>query len=373
LDLQRTALPLVSYNTNPDLGLPSASLGVSGNPNLKWEKSRQFNLGVDLSIKNNFITVSADYYRKLGIDLYGLTPYDYTVFGASGTITKNVANMKGKGVDLNLNINVFSGRRFTWAVNLLYNYNSSITTKYYSSSALTGSELIGQNGNKITPVVGKPLYSIAAFRWGGLNNAGNPQGYWNGHLSTDYNSILGTSSSIYNQGIVYVGQATPAQYGAFINRISLKRFSTSFNIAYKLGYYFVRPVFSDFELMAAGIGHSDYAKRWKKPGDENYTTVPAFLYPAPIGMDLQSRSGFYSNAEIHVKRADNIRFQYVNLNYSFSGSNKFKVPFQSLEVYINISDLGIIWKAYREENIDPDYPSSTPPSKSFTAGLRISF
>lgn len=136
-------------------------------------------------------------------------------------------------------------------------------------------------------------------------------------------------------------------------------FSISLNIVYKLGYYYRKPSLSYTQLINSGIGHSDFAKRWKQPGDEIFTTVPSFIYP-----NDSNRDDFYAWSEINIAKADNIRLQFVNVAYSFIKS-KFTV-------YANVSNLGIIWKADKG-GLDPDYPNTIPPSKSFTIGLRGSF
>jgi TonB-dependent starch-binding outer membrane protein SusC len=367
LDNSKTALPLINYNTNFDLNTVSAWVSQPNNPRLKWEKSRQYNIALNFSIPHQRVSGNIEYYQKKGTDLYGETPYDYTVFGLTNSITQNVANLKTTGVDISLDIKVIDSRKLKWTTSLLYNYNANVTTKYNVPVATDGTMLIGSDGNSMLPVVGKPLYALIAYRWAGLDAKGNPQGYLDGKPSTEYERMMGPSN-IYREQIVYMGPAAPTQFGSFANRISWKGLNLSVLISYKLGYYFLRPAFQEISFVNQGIGLIDYQQRWQKPGDERITTVPSFVYPYTPGMDFSLRDRFYKSAEINVPKADNIRVQYINASYDFPKTGKGLI--RNLNVYGNIANLGFLWKATKEK-IDPDNPTGYRTPKSFTIGLRI--
>ena len=365
LDLSRSALPVAYYGTDINSNLPAATISTINNPDLKWEEVDQTNIGFDFSTKGNIFSGSIDYYIKSGANLYGQTPYDYTSWGQSSTIVKNVANMKGTGIDLIFNSRILQGA-FNWTASLLYNFNSSKTTKYFDNTYQNLTALLG-NGKYITPAVGKPLYAIAAYRWGGLDAQGNPQGYLNGKLSTDYNSLFSEAfdNGLSNSSIVYVGSAIPTSFGSLINTFSYKHFELILNLSYKFGYYFLKPSLSYSGLVSNGTGNKEFQDRWQKSGDELRTHVPSFIYP----VDSQ-RDAFYSTSEINVLKGDHIRFQYINFSYLFERNNKF--PFGQIQLYINVANLGIIWRANKEK-LDPDNPGGIPVQKSFSFGLRADF
>jgi len=165
LDNSRTALPIIDYSTNLDLNVVRAFIRQPNNPSLKWEKSRQYNFGLDFATAGSRITGSLEYYQKLGTDLYGQTWYDYTTFGLVPQITANVANLKTTGIDLNLNIKLMTAKNVQWSVGGFLNYNKDKTTKYNVPAAKDGTALIGGSGNKMVPVIGKPLFSLVAWKW----------------------------------------------------------------------------------------------------------------------------------------------------------------------------------------------------------------
>jgi TonB-linked SusC/RagA family outer membrane protein len=367
LDNSKTALPLITYSNNVDINSISAYVSQPNNPKLRWEKSRQYNIALTYSFPNQRITGSVEYYQKRGVDLYGETPYDYTAFGLTNSLIRNVANLRTTGVDIDMEVKIIDAKKFTWATRILYNYNANTTTKYDSPVATDGTQLLSSDGNKMLPVVGKPLYALIAYRWAGLDAHGNPQGYLNGHPSTDYYTMM-ASGSIYREQIVYMGPANPTHFGSLANRIRWKGFNVSFNIVYKLGYYFLRPAFQETKFIDDGIGHIDYQKRWRVPGDELKTTVPSFVYPYASGIDFSARDRFYRSSDINVQRADNIRLQYINISYNLFKSTKNGI--KRIVLYGNIANLGFLWKATKEA-IDPDNPSTYSSPKSFTLGLKL--
>jgi TonB-linked SusC/RagA family outer membrane protein len=367
IDLSKSATAVASYGTgSPGTNLPYARIYTLNNPDLKWEQIGIFNLGVDFSSINNNVSGSIELYRKRGIDLYGTALYDYTSWGYSNDLIKNVADMKGSGLDVVLNTTNLRGK-ISWTTSLLFNYNKSITTRYDTRQSQYLTSIIG-GGTSISPIVGKPLYAVAAYKWGGLDNAGNPQGYLNGQLSTDYLAIFDEASSKSSpDNIVYIGTASPSIFGSLINTFSWKSLSLSVNISYRFKYFFTKPAFSSSSLISNGIGHSDYLNRWKNPGDESKTTIPAFQYPFDENRDI-----FYAGSEINVLKADNIKLNYINLSYSLNKDAFPKFPLKDAQIYLNIANLGMIWKA-NKEGLDPDYPYSIPPAKSFAFGIRANF
>lgn len=365
VDLSKSALPIATYGNDFITQLPVAVIATINNPDLKWEQSGQFNIGLNFRTKNDILSGSIDYFRKKGTDLYGQTPYDYTTWGRHNTIIKNVANMKGGGVDIVLNTKNID-RNFKWNTSILYNYNISKTTAYFEEGSRNLTRLFGA-GRNINPVIGKSLHAIAAYKWAGLDKAGNPQGFVDGISSTDYTAIHNEAiNNGLNEGnVVFKGSAMPTSFGSIINTFSYKRLEVAVNISYKLGYYFGKPTISYSSLISQGRGSGEYTNRWQKSGDELITNVPSFIYPINT-----QRDGFYGASEINILRGDNFRLQYITCSYSFP--LKEKLPFDDLRLYCNTANLGILWTA-NKQNIDPDYSNAIPPPFSFSLGINLNF
>ena len=373
VDPNRSAVTVVQYSSsnNFNSNLPYAQLVQLKNPDLQWEKVSTLNLGLDFSSRNNVISGSFELYYKHGSDLYGPSPIDYTggLINSGNQIVKNVADMKGKGFDITIqskNIN----RSVKWNTTFLINYNTDKITNYYTPAGIQNSSFFIRSGNDIGPLVGKPLYSLISYKWAGLDEAGNPQGYLNdGKISKQYSDIIyaeGNSKQL-PSNIVYSGPGSPKIFGSIYNEILWRGFYLNFNIKYQLGYFVRKPSISYESLINTGAGHSDFAKRWQKPGDEKYTNVPSFTYPNDA-----LRDQFYLLSEATVIKGDHIRFQFLNLGYEFDKKRWPKLPFSSLRFHMNLANLGIIWRA-NDEKLDPDFLGSIPTPKTVSFGINVEF
>ncbi|HTN05989.1 SusC/RagA family TonB-linked outer membrane protein [Agriterribacter sp.] len=365
VDQSKSAVTVIGYQGNNSItGFPQAQVGQFANPYLSWEKVKTFNVGIDFSLFNKAIIGSIEYYKKKGYNLFGTSPVDYTAGVNTNVLTRNAADMSSDGMDImiqTVNIN----RAFKWFTTLLVNYNLSKTEKYYLPEDLTDGSFIS-NGNTINPTPGRPLYSIISYRWGGLDPMnGNPQGYVDGKLSTDYAAI--TNSLTKGDSLVYSGSALPKYFGAISNTIRWKGISLTVNLSYKLGYYFRKPSINYSTLYASGVGHSDYSQRWQKPSDELKTNVPSQIYPVP-----QNRDAFYLFSETTVRRGDHVRVQFANITYDISKSAFKNLPFKSIQLYLNASNIGLIWRA-NKDHLDPEFSNTIPPARTYAFGIRSSF
>src|SRR5690606_38175261 len=243
--------------------------------NLRWEKVKVFNLGLDFGTKNQRINGTIEYYNKDADDLLAQTPTDPTL--GFTTVYANVASMNGKGLDVNLNSINIQSTSFNWQTTLLYSYALNKVTDYYMPISNMGSTYL-IDLSSITPVTGNPLYSAYSYAWAGLNpQNGSPQILVDGQINEDYNTIYNTLPL---ENLQYHGSIQPTHYGALRNNFGYRNFGLSFNISYKLGYYFRTASVYNNGIVAAWTGHGDFSKRWQKPGDELNNHVPLMIYPA---------------------------------------------------------------------------------------------
>lgn len=362
VDPSKSALTTITYSPfgNEYTQLPYAYISRYGNPELKWERVRTVNLGLDFESKNGIIKGSVEYYEKKGSDLFGAKRIDYSS-GITSGLTMNVAGMRGRGWDINLNTqNLNTGLKWNTTLNL--STNKDQVTDYYQKSP-KGSDYISTSP-LITALVGKPVYAMFSFKWKGLDPfTGDPVGYVNGHESKNYAVIYGDSTKL--QDLVYHGSVMPTLFGSLGNDFSWKGLSLSVRIMYKFGYYFRRPSLNYTSLFDQRQGNKEYANRWQKSGDEQSTQVPSMVYPLNNYRDL-----FYNGAEINVEKGDHIRLKYITIGYDLKHQKLLRMPFKSLRIYSSINDVGMIWKA-NKKGLDPDYASGLNiyPSKTISFGL----
>jgi len=366
LDQSITGVTTFRYLSNaPYTNLNYAEISNIGNPDLQWEKTAIANLAIDFGTKNNVITGSLEYYQKRETDLLG-----YKSFPENSGITQlegNYSDMAGHGMDLTINSRNLNGN-IKWNTTLLFSHATDKVTHY--DVAPYGYQLAGA-GTGI-PNVGKPVFGVYAYKWGGLDAAtGNPIGYVNGAQSQDYATI--TTATPVNQ-LVYIGPARPTYFGGLNNRFSYKGFSLAVQINYKLGYYFMAPALSYSNITSRGAFLSvnrQFNQRWQYPGDQ--TNVPSMVYPfAP------ARDQFYQESIVNMQNADNIRLQDISLSYDFNKAAYRKLPFNNLQLFVYANNICILWKA-NHVGLDPDAvpgpadDTTMPSPRSLAIGLKGSF
>jgi len=368
-----SALVTATYSSSlSQWGTPIAYLQNPPNPSLRWEKINMLNIGLDFGLKNDILSGSIEYYQKKGTDILGNAPISPQT-GVS-QFFRNITDMKGHGLDMTLTSKNLIGRNFEWQTNFLFSYQTDIVTNYKIKPSNLASFITQTNGSflTVTPLEGMPLYSIFSYMWAGLDPAtGNPKFYLNDKVSTDYSAL--SSSNDYDN-LHYNGPAIPVYFGSLRNAFRWKEFSFSFNITYKLGYWFRNPFVtrasSAYLTSSPGLIFQDYLQRWQKPGDEAMTNVPSMSYP----ISTAASEGIYVNSDITAFKADHVRLQDIQLSYDFPKKRIGKLLVPSLRFYVYLNNLGILWKA-NNMNIDPDATSVTsmPNPKTYSLGVKVDF
>lgn len=367
-----TAYTTIRFIADPVTKAVIAQVENPPNPDLRWEKTGMVNLGVNFALKENVLTGSVEYFLKKGTDLIG----DLTIDPTTGvpSFRGNLADMKGKGIDVQLTGKIFDSKLFGWNSTLLFSYAidkvANYSKKYEAGTMATiGS---GYDAENMSPFNGHPLFSIYSYRWGGLDpTTGDPLGYLDGQKSNNYSKISNSTPD----NLIYNGPANPPVVGAFRNDFYWKNVSVSVNIIYKMGHYFKRPSIQYGTMLNYWTSNADLGNRWQKPGDEEITNIPSI--PAAIPESNSIRDRFYSNTEVLVQKGDHIRLQDIVISYDFVKQQWARLPVKNIHVYCNINNVGIIWRA-NKFGIDPDamphsYANFLPVPRSLTLGAKFDF
>jgi TonB-linked SusC/RagA family outer membrane protein len=341
---------------------PYAYIANPGNPDLRWEKIRKINFGVDFGLKDNLITGSVEYYIKKGIDLFGNSPLAPST--GFSTFYGNTADTKGNGLDLVINSRNISTKNFRWNTSFMLSHVVDIVSKY--GVTLSSLDYISSSSaSNIYPLTGKALFGLYSYKWAGLtHDTGDPQGYLNGKVSTDYAAILSNTTI---KDMIYNGSSRPTTFGSFRNTFTYKQWSFSANIIYKLDYYFRKSSYSSSNLPWSG--NVDFSQRWQQPGDELKTNVPSLQYP-PYD---SNRDTFYANSSILIDNGDNIRLQDITLSYDLIKEKIKTLPFTSLQLYGYLNNAGILWRA-NKDHLDPDLSfGALPLPRTISLGVKANF
>jgi len=367
-----SASAIVQYSNSSITGFPKAGLTQAPNPDLTWERVKTWNIGMDFSGFSNRISGSFDYFIKKGLDLFGNVNVDYTALPFEQAV-RNLANTEAKGFDITIKTTNIQ-RKIRWNSTIQLNRVLSKTTTYQNERAILIMDLVS-DGTRISPIIGMPLYALAAYRWGGLDSTGRPMGYINGQLSksdqpySQFSNQLAFSTldSLKSplSTIKFFGSSMPVLWGSFTNHVSWKGLSVSAVVSYELLFFFKKSAIDYSALINSGVGQPDFENRWQRPGDELTTTIPLFQLPLNTSMYT-----FYKHSEVNVLPGDNIQLRNINLSYSFKTRYKF---IENVQTQFNVSNLGFLWLRNKEKINPKTGDVSTPKSpRIYTFGLTAS-
>jgi len=349
----------VAPNTHNITGNPYASIASPPNPTLRWETVQMLNLGLDFATRKKYLSGSLEYYVKRPKDLIASALVDPT--SGFSSLVVNSASLLIRGVDVNLSSQHIKTKDFVWSSNLVLGYNRNKVGKSYVSNTVGKNFLSG--GKLLTPFEGADYHSALAFSWAGLDpNNGKPIGMVAGEKSTDY-------SAIYNRTQVgdmdNLGTLDPVVFGSFRQMLTYKNLDISFNLSYQLGHKFRRSSFNSYFFWDSERGHADYARRWQKPGDEQWTNVPSVTYPIDYNTDQ-----FYTYSSALIEPADQIKWRDLQLGYTAPWLKARGV--KNLRLYAYAQNIATIWRA-NKFGVDPEYGSNVPDPFAFSMGINCSF
>lgn len=356
VDRSTTAYTTARLTSNYENNLPAADLETPPNTELRWERNRMFNIGVDFTSKNNRLSGSLELFNRKGTDLIGNGDIDPTT--GFGSFRGNIANMKGKGFDVELHSLNIQSKTFSWKTTAIFSYAKDIITKYKKPTTITNfltDNSIGRVTTSYSPVEGRSLFGIYSYPWAGLDpQTGQPRGILDGAPSIEYAKITQQLAVDPASNLIYHGNALAPYFGALRNTFSYKGVDLSLNVTYRFGYYF-RKNSIQYSVLYNNYGiHGDYYDRWMAPGDELKTNVPAMTYPAVSVADQ-----YYINSEVLVSKGDHIRLQDLNLSYTLSPALLKRCGFKDIRIFSYINNVCMIWKA-NNVNLDPDFPRAKP-------------
>ncbi len=357
------------YNTNGGYGNDAGIYwGNAGNMNLGWEKSKNFNVGLDWNMYNR-VSFSVEYYDKLTTDLLFKTPTSYVTGFASQW--QNLGKMSNRGLEFTISSQNIITKDFTWTTDVNITHQS-IKIKELPK----GEDVQYGDGNMYILREGESMHSFYLPKYIGVNpDNGLGEFYINPDLNSRDAVIDGklvTDGNVTNYyskaGKTIVGKGVPDWMGGITNRFTYKNFDLSFMISFQTGAslfdypgYFL--TYSDgVRVGSYSVSKEVAGNYWTKPGD--IVDNPKPIYSNPYRSDrFSSRT---------VKSTDNIRMRDITFGYKVPVSKKY---ISNLRVYFKTTNPFLIYCA--TPNVDPDVDINgyrqvdTPPTKQFVFGLNF--
>jgi len=344
--------------------LPSTQ---AGNADLQWETSDQINIGLDFSVLDNRIYISADYYKKQTENMI----FPSTLPKSTGFLTK-VINLDGvienTGFEFAINASLVNTSNFRWNSSLNMSFNDNIVMDIPDDEIIFSTRLQNLGGNLSITKNGIPIGSF----WG-LNAEGvDPQ--TGDMIFTDNNG----DGSITPDDKQVIGNPMPDFTYGFVNEFSYKNFDLNVVIDGSYGNEIYNTGKQNLQSMRFSEQQSaDVANRWRNPGDQ--TDMPrATLVDSNLNSFINTR---------WIEDGSYLRVRDISLSYNFGQNVVEKLSLSGLRVYGNLKNWFTItnYSGYSPEvnrslgGIDSvaltqgvDY-GTYPQAKTFSVGLNVQF
>ena len=348
------------------------SAETAPNPNLRWEKTRNVNLGLDASVLSGRLRLTLDYYYRRSSDLIGMRVLPLET-GFSAT-TINWASMENRGWELSLSTRNIATQDFLWttSLNLGFNRNKILSESVAENATYPSRE-------------GYPVGAIFAYRTAGLDGEGYPL-----FRSADGSSVTEAeflalnrygASTLTAEGqraqYAYMGTTDPKCSGGFINTFEYKGWQLNVGFAFNLGMKVrVQPSYSPTYYDRGLNTNRDILSRWTP---DNPSAPFAALMVSGSGRTAEytrySEYNTYNMLDIWVRNNSYCRLQSLRLGYKLPTRWLQRFGISSASVSVEGRNLFVMASDYHNY-LDPETmgnPYAQPVAKSFIFGVNLNF
>lgn len=389
----------VDKATSPDLvlkigaineftSLPESTISMLPNPDLRWEKTTSYNIGLDFSLWKGRIGGTFDYYKKKGTDMI-MTKQVSQVTGQQ-FVKINAGDVNNTGVELDVIGYPVRTNDFEFGIGIVYSYNKNELIKANDDKEITTQDMI--NGDAL--IVGEALGTIYSYRLAHLDHATGLPVFYNkaGSATSVINGETAPNYRLYSDDIDVVksgiGNDNPPPFsGSFKVHFRYKNLRLTGDFLYSFGGVGRLPDIygSEYENVFDPSRNvtKEFIERWKTPGDEGRTLIPA-LYdsdtyaklPKPEYMDnrdIFTGISIYDKSDVRVAKTDNLRLGSLNLSYMLPWNATKTIGAQNIMVSLQATNLFLItdkrWHGRDPETLGSN--SSLP--RTYTLNLQVSF
>ncbi len=333
------------------------------NQDLKWERTNQFDMGLDFALLNNRLSGGIDYYVKKTNDLLLNEP----IPGTSGwsTLTRNVGSLTNKGFEFVLNTTNIQTDNLTWKTSL------NLSTLDNKVTDLPGGDIVASR-NIVR--VGETISSFYLVEYAGVDPANGDALFYLNTEKAD-GTLDKTTTNNFNQAQrIISGSPYPTFMAGMTNTVSFKNFDFSFTFQGEWGssMYNEGGKFQSGNMRYEDNQTTDQLNRWQNPGD--ITNVPQARLYSTNGQQASTR---------YLEKTDFVRLRNLSLGYTFPRTFTQKIALDRVRLYLTGVNLltftnysGYDPEASYDNNGDSNIQKgitfySAPPAKTITIGLNI--
>lgn len=360
---------------------PSTLSGLA-NPNLSWETTTQYNVGLDLDLLNYRLGVVVDYYSRLtkGVLMPVKLAGNYSIMT---TRFENAGSIYNAGIEVSLKYDIFRGDHFKWRMNVNFarnwnrfedSYNGKDLDNYVLGKPLNGIKLLKslgiiqnegemvykyiQNGNKMILAPANSVtqyYTVGDIRYLDANG--------DGEISVEKDAV-------------YVGSPLPKAQGGILSELQWRGFDFNLVFNYSLG----RTIVNGSKASALSVNGQnlespilanirDYTF-WEQSGDASDFARLAFE---------QGKNNFGTTSDKFIEKVNYLRLKSLVLGYTLPEDWTKKVHLSKVRLYVSGENL-LTWTNYTgldPESVDImtgfDNNRTYPLNRKFTLGLSVNF
>lgn len=348
-----------SYN-----GAPGQRFSQIANPDLKWEKNRQTDVGLEFGFFNNRLSGGVDYYYKFTSNAIMYVNIPETT-GISTQI-QNLAKLYNRGIEFEVSGDILVGK-FKWTASANAAYNKNKVT-------YTAGQVINDGADLNRVIEGQPIGVFYGPEYAGVDPANGDALYYLNTKNSDGSINRGKTNDYNAAQSVVLGNPTPSWTGGISTNASYKGFdlSVSFQGAFGNKIYNQAGQYMSAEA-SNGMDNQtvDQMNYWNKPGDITNIPEPRLFYAN--GTSPSSR---------YLSSGSYVRCKTVTLGYTLPKDITSKIGIKKARVFVNGYNLFVITKYNGwDPEVNTDYLASNinlgvdfysaPQPRTVTFGVNI--
>ena len=340
-------------------------------PDLTWEKSEQYDIGLDLDMFDYRLKMKLDYYYKLTSSLIYNVELPGTILLA-GARTENAMELSNEGIDLELEADILRNHAVLWRTKFNISRNWNRFEKSYDGKDKDGL------------IIGRPTSGLMVYAEDGFYDSDDEVPInWKidgsqEYLGTSVDPMTGTSGMVGRQKLLdlngdgrigtddmyYVGTAQPLAYGGWVNELTWKNFSLNMLFNYALGRSMInmRPKSIYQTVINVNPADMDF---WEKPGDD--ADYPFFGYDFEMQTDKR------------VEKVHSVSLKQLTVGYDVAKKVSKKIGFSGIRFFVTMENLFYLsnYSGENPEVVDVykgiDSGSAYPLPRKYSIGLTLNF
>lgn len=369
------------YSAGTYGGVATLALSQTGNPDLRWETSKKTDIGLNIGLWQNKVTIDADYYNNSIDGLILAAPQSPSKGIPGNSINTNVGAMYNRGFEFDIKAHIIDHGAFSWTTGFNISTLKNRVTALVNNTDIWTASLETSNITRVGYSVG----SVYVVKTTGVNPANGLRTFVNRNGATvQYNPVAGAWSYLdgtaapaidaYGDGVV-MGPTLPTYYGGFNNTFRYKNFDLFVNVVFSGGnqiYNGTKATLLDNSFFNNQV---DILRRWTTPGQ--VTDIPALHYN-----DTRASGSGLPNS-FNVESGAYIKLGTAALGYTIPVQLYKKSGVSSIRIYGTANNI-ILHTNYTGS--DPEISAngdsntaagrdknSVPAGKSFTLGVNVAF